>query len=70
MTAECFSYNKQTGTVPNVVARNPFTGFDVSLDACIAEEVQGLWKAGIRTVGSCCGHGRMMKTILVADSVD
>lgn len=29
----------------------------VLVDACIAEEVQELNNKGIKTVGSCCGHG-------------
>ena len=30
----------------------------VTVDACIAAEVRLLNVAGIRTTGSCCGHGR------------
>lgn len=29
----------------------------VSVDACLAEEVEHLWEQGIRTTGCCCGHG-------------
>ena len=29
----------------------------VSIDRCILETVQYLWSLGIRTIGSCCGHG-------------
>ncbi len=28
-----------------------------SIDACIKDEVQMLWDAGIETTGCCCGHG-------------
>lgn len=27
------------------------------IDACIAPALQALWDAGVRTIGSCCGHG-------------
>lgn len=30
----------------------------VSVDACIADEIQELNNKGIITLGSCCGHGR------------
>lgn len=29
------------------------------LDACVAEEVMGLWMLGIKTTGCCCGHGKL-----------
>lgn len=28
-----------------------------AIDACIVPAVLAMWEAGIRTVGSCCGHG-------------
>lgn len=28
----------------------------ICVDACIAEQIEALWKAGIRTAGCCCGH--------------
>lgn len=31
----------------------------ICLDTCIADEVQGLWKKGIITTGSCCGHNKV-----------
>ena len=27
------------------------------LDVCVAEEVMSLWRAGVKTLGCCCGHG-------------
>ena len=41
-----------------------------SLDPCIAGEVVGLIAQGIRTVASCCGHGRIAPTIIVATYSD
>lgn len=28
----------------------------ITVDRCIAEEIQALWDHGIQTCGSCCGH--------------
>lgn len=39
----------------------------IGVDACLVEELQRLWRAGIRTVGSCCGHGRTSGYIQVLD---
>lgn len=30
----------------------------VAVDACIADEIQMLNSKGVRTIGSCCGHGK------------
>lgn len=37
------------------------------IDACIAPIVKALNAAGIRTAGSCCGHGRDPGNIILAD---
>ena len=46
---------------------NPFTGKNVSIDRCILPEVFNLWKMGIKTIGSCCGHNKTVPTIVVPD---
>lgn len=47
----CQSYNRpEIGATPAVVRRG------VSLDACIADQIEALWDAGVETLGSCCGH--------------
>ncbi len=28
----------------------------ISIDKCIVEKIKDLWKQGIMTYGSCCGH--------------
>src|SRR3990167_225800 len=28
-----------------------------AIDSCIVPALEALWAAGIKTVGSCCGHG-------------
>lgn len=30
----------------------------IGIDVCLALEIQTLWRAGIKTSGHCCGHGR------------
>lgn len=30
----------------------------ITVDACLVEEVRDLWSRGIRTTGCCCGHNR------------
>jgi hypothetical protein len=39
----------------------------ISLDKCIAKEVQWLWSQGVQTGGSCCGHGKLAPTICPCD---
>ena len=39
----------------------------VRVDACLADEIQHLWKNGIKTCGCCCGHGRELGFIEVTD---
>lgn len=38
---------------------------EVRVDACLVNEIEELWKKGIRTMGSCCGHGRHLGMIQV-----
>jgi len=30
----------------------------ICIDSCIAETILEAWKRGVRTAGSCCGHGK------------
>ena len=39
----------------------------MGIDACIAPIVEALNKAGIETIGSCCGHGKGPGGITLAD---
>ena len=38
------------------------------IDYCIAPIVQALNDAGIATIASCCGHGKVDGSIILADS--
>lgn len=39
----------------------------VSIDACLVPEIARLWKLGIRTEESCCGHNKVTGYICVLD---
>ena len=64
MTCNCQSYNAQgafTGDEPERIL--PYGKYfpednreTVCVDACIADVVEGLWEAGVKTSASCCGH--------------
>ena len=56
MACNCHSYNADKGLESEVILKNPHTGYDVSLDACIADQIKMLWDNEIQTGGSCCGH--------------
>lgn len=38
-----------------------------TIDACIAPIVQALNDAGIETIASCCGHGKIFGSIVLKD---
>ena len=39
----------------------------ICIDPCIIEEIQYLWKKGIVTYGSCCGHNKFESFVNVSD---
>lgn len=45
----------------------PIDGFPVAVDSCIAGIVEALNESGMRTVASCCGHGKRPGRISLAD---
>ncbi|MBR9766471.1 MAG: hypothetical protein GYB53_23880 [Rhodobacteraceae bacterium] len=61
MTCDCHSHNAGAGSTPEVILhqRQYFPDAykdEVAVDACIAEQIEALWKVGVPTRGSCCGH--------------
>ena len=40
----------------------------VCIDPCIVDEVKELWRLGITTYGSCCGHNKAESFVNVGDS--
>jgi hypothetical protein len=37
----------------------------VHCDACMVPELSDLWRRGIRTIASCCGHNRVLGFVAV-----
>lgn len=72
----CHSNNRGDGGTPNVII-NPWDHLPlprfmtwegyraVCVDACIAEQIKVLWKHGIWTIGSCCGHGEKQPEVIL-----
>lgn len=42
----------------------------ISLDACIADEIQMLWSKGVRTLSSCCRHNNGAPGIVIEPAQD
>lgn len=66
---QCISYNRPDlgGTEPEVVLDYakyfPDTGSPkICVDPCIADVMERLWEAGVRTRGCCCGHNGQLGT--------
>lgn len=72
----CESYNQGDGTgVPEVV----LTPEDINLtdgktsvcvDACISDVVLHLWKSGLPTLNSCCGHNKSEPSVVIPEECD
>ena len=63
----CNCVNVKMGSYDNQVTLKMLNGELMGIDKCIAEEIQYLWKFGIRTTGCCCGHNIMGGVIGVVD---
>lgn len=62
---ECHCENIEFGTYDNqVIMRHP-GGKLVGIDTCIATEIGWLWHQGINTLNSCCGHKKLLPTVIV-----
>lgn len=68
----CPDFGEYTGMVelipPHFIQRDDDRG--ICVDVCLALEVSNLWKIGVVTTGSCCGHGRLPPSICVRDDYD
>lgn len=69
---ECFCKDVEFGTYTNTVSmKAPFPlenredGW-VGIDSCIASEIAWLWKNGVRTLNSCCGHRKTHSWVIVS----
>ena len=77
---KCISYNQpedwQTDT--SLVLTPPFPSKPVgeaeiphkkvSIDYCIAFVIIQLWKKGIYTLGSCCGHNKVNPSVILSNN--
>jgi hypothetical protein len=49
----------------------PWAGAKVrGIDSCIVPEVAGLWRLGVQTIESCCGHNRLRGYVAVREEDD
>ena len=39
----------------------------VSIDSCISAAIEKAWGKGVRTLGSCCGHGSNPPSVVLTD---
>lgn len=53
---------------PWVGKRLTWDGVIVGIDRCVLPEIIELWNAGIKTVASCCGHGKIAPSVVVDDA--
>lgn len=47
---------------------SPMNG--ISIDACIADQIATAWTHGVRTLGSCCGHGETPPNVVLTGDVE
>jgi hypothetical protein len=57
------TYERTVGMRCPLIERND--GW-VCIDICIARAIAEMWALGIKTLNSCCGHGKLKPTVIVA----
>ena len=74
---KCISYNRPEDyqTDKGVILIPPFPNKPVGesevphkkvvIDFCIADVIQHIWKNGIYTLGSCCGHNKSNPNVIL-----
>lgn len=70
MNEKIYNCNKTYLTPPpNFIPFNCAEGYKdvIKVDKCLADEIQHLWKQGIKTAVCCCGHGYSLGFIEVFD---
>jgi len=55
--SHCTCVGVQPGTYDNQVTVTSLQGRPVGVDLCVLPDVVDLWRRGIHTIESCCGHG-------------
>lgn len=67
----CNCININIGSYKVTVATvDPFTDKIIGIDKCIYNEIRDLWKNGIQTIESCCGHNKQPGYIAIKVTVD
>jgi len=68
---KCYCKNIDFGTYENTVSMKcpniKRKGGWVSIDNCLATVMAFLWKNGIETLNSCCGHQKLETTVIVSE---
>lgn len=63
----CNCKNIEVGSFNNqILLDHPNLNHPVWVDACIADEIRDLLSKGVKTIGSCCGHNKLIPCIAVA----
>ena len=75
LNKSCACVNVEMGSYDNQVElKTPgglgFSSETVCVDACCVDAVKYLWSHGIKTYGSCCGHGLIQGFINVGDGFE
>lgn len=70
---DCYSYNKEVGSVPEVILDHaqyfPGTRETVCVDACIVNVIKHLWRNKVETLGCCCGHNTESPSIVLSQNI-
>lgn len=61
----CYCVGVEFGTYEQAVSMMAYDGKWVCIDSCIASEIAYLWHNGVRTLNSCCGHGKNHPSVIV-----
>ncbi len=67
ITGSCHCVDVEPGTYDNQVSMLDANEKWVCIDTCIATAIGWLWHHDVVTLNSCCGHGRMNPTVIVAE---
>lgn len=62
---KCHCENVDFGSYENQVIMKHPSGKLVCIDTCIATEIGYLWHNSINTLNSCCGHKKLLPTVIV-----
>ncbi len=68
---ECNGIHGEGGVdVPNCQLIQKSNHGSFKIDACVAELVRLLNKTGVKTIASCCGHGKEGNLLISLDNIE